>query len=96
LDLQPIHMNTHGVVHGGVLFTLAETVRHIALLTQPYMPDASARILDPLAVSPYQRGFTALESGVLKPGTELPPPVGVFPRIVEPTTGDKAGEGAKD
>ena len=31
LDLQPIHMNTHGVVHGGVLFTLADTAMGSAL-----------------------------------------------------------------
>ena len=31
LDLQPIHTNTHGVVHGGVLFTLADTAMGSAL-----------------------------------------------------------------
>jgi len=31
LDLQPVHMNTHGVVHGGVLFTLADTAMGSAL-----------------------------------------------------------------
>jgi len=31
LDLQAIHMNSHGVVHGGVLFTLADTAMGSAL-----------------------------------------------------------------
>jgi len=31
LDLQPVHTNTHGVVHGGVLFTLADTAMGSAL-----------------------------------------------------------------
>ena len=35
---------------GTVLYVLAETIRCVALLTQPIMPDASARILDLLAV----------------------------------------------
>ena len=33
-----------------VLFVLAETIRRIALLTQAFMPEGSARILDQLAV----------------------------------------------
>jgi acyl-CoA thioesterase len=32
LDLQPIHMNTHGVIHGGVLFTMADTAMGAALI----------------------------------------------------------------
>ena len=31
LDVQPVHTNTHGVVHGGVLFTLADTAMGSAL-----------------------------------------------------------------
>ena len=33
-----------------VLYVLAETIRRLALLTQAFLPDASARILDQLAV----------------------------------------------
>ena len=33
---------------GTVLYVLAETIRRLAILTQPLMPDASAKILEPL------------------------------------------------
>jgi methionyl-tRNA synthetase len=66
-----------------VLWVLADTVRRLAVLTQPYMPDASARLLDLLAVPVDQRAFATLDVS-LRPGTPLPPPVGVYPRHVEP------------
>ena len=67
-----------------VLYVLAETVRNIAILVQPIMPDAIAKMLDQLAVPGDARTFAALgETGALKPGTALPKPEGVFPRYVE-------------
>jgi methionyl-tRNA synthetase len=67
-----------------VLYVLAETVRHIAILVQPVMPDSMAKMLDQLAVPAGARTFAALgEGGALKPGTALPKPEGVFPRYVE-------------
>ena len=73
-----------------VLYVLAETIRHLALLTQPYMPDASARILDQLAVGEDARSFEFFgPDHALKPGTALPKPEGVFPRFQE-----EDGEGA--
>ena len=69
---------------GTVLYLLAETVRKLAILTQPLMPESSARLLDQLAVPPDGRSFDALVPGrELKPGTALPEPKGVFPRFVE-------------
>lgn len=68
---------------GTVLFTLAEAIRIVAILTQPFMPDASGRILDQLAVSPFARDFSALSESPLSPGTELPAPAPVFPRHLE-------------
>ncbi len=47
------------------------------------MPDASAKLLDSLGISVDARNFTALATRI-KPGAALPPPVGVFPRYVEP------------
>ena len=67
---------------GTVLYVLAEAIRHLALLTQPYMPDASARILDQLAVGEGARSFEFFgPDHALKPGTALPKPEGVFPRF---------------
>jgi methionyl-tRNA synthetase len=70
---------------------LAETIRHLALLTQPFMPDSSAKLLDQLAVPEDARTFEHLGADhALSPGTALPAPKGVFPRF---ENDDKAGEG---
>jgi methionyl-tRNA synthetase len=68
-----------------VLYVTAEVVRQVAILTQPAMPDASARLLDSLGIPEGRqaRDFAAIGTRI-KPGTALPPPVGVFPRYVEP------------
>ena len=69
-----------------VLYVLAETVRHLAILAQPVVPASAARLLDQLAVPADARSFAALgEGGALVPGTALPKPAGVFPRFVEET-----------
>jgi methionyl-tRNA synthetase len=61
-------------------------VRQIAILTQPAMPEASARLLDILGVpnDTESRNFAALRTPI-KPGRVLPAPAPVFPRYVEPT-----------
>jgi methionyl-tRNA synthetase len=66
-----------------VLYVTAEVVRQVAILTQPVMPDASAKLLDSLGVPQDARDFKALVTRI-KAGTALPAPVGVFPRYVEP------------
>jgi methionyl-tRNA synthetase len=66
-----------------VLWVLAETLRRLALLTQPFMPDASAKLLDLLAIPETERSFAAL-GAALPAGTALPAPAGIFPRHVEP------------
>lgn len=67
-----------------VLYVLAETVRHLAVVVQPFMPHSAARLLDQLALPADRRSFATLgEGGALKPGTPLPKPEGVFPRYVE-------------
>jgi methionyl-tRNA synthetase len=66
-----------------VLYTLAETIRHLGILVQPFVPGTAAKLLDQLAVRKTERSFAALEAAPLSPGTALPPPEGVFPRFVE-------------
>ena len=69
-----------------VLYVTAEVVRQIAILAQPAMPAASARMLDILGIPADERNFALLGGHVrIKPGTTLPPPVPVFPRYVEPS-----------
>ncbi len=67
-----------------VLWVLAETIRLLALATQPFMPTSSGRMLDQLAVSADRRHYGCFDSvNALKAGTPLPAPQGVFPRFVE-------------
>ena len=67
-----------------VLYTLAETLRALGIVLQPFMPQTMARFLDQLAIPADRRDFSSLgASGRLIPGTALPPPQGLFPRIVE-------------
>ena len=65
-----------------VLYTVVETVRRVALILQPIMPESTEKMLDLVAQPAGERGFDALNSR-LKAGTELPKPSGVFPRFVE-------------
>jgi methionyl-tRNA synthetase len=56
------------------------------------VPAAAGKLLDGLGQGPDARTFRALgEAGRLSPGTAIPPPVGVFPRYVEPE-GDAQSE----
>jgi len=67
-----------------VLWVLAEVIRHLAIMAQPFVPEAAAKLLDQLGVSAAARDFACLgEAGQVKPDTPLPPPSGIFPRFVE-------------
>jgi methionyl-tRNA synthetase len=74
---------------GTVLYTTAEVIRQIAIVAQPFMPVAAARLLDLLGVAEDRRGFAHLGAcGRLEPGTALPPPAPVFPRFEEEGDGE--------
>jgi methionyl-tRNA synthetase len=67
-----------------VLRVLVDTMRVIATLLQPFMPESIGRMLDQLGVPADARSLSAL-AVPLADGIALPAPQGVFPRYVEPT-----------
>ena len=67
-----------------VLYVLAEVVRHLAILAQPFMPGAAARLLDQVGVDDGNRAFADLgPEGALVAGMALPEPAALFPRFSE-------------
>jgi len=67
---------------GTVLYALAEVLRHLGIVMQPFVPAAAAMLLDQLAVPLEARRFADL-ADPLVPGRPLPAPRGIFPRFVE-------------
>ncbi|MGE3714435.1 MAG: methionine--tRNA ligase [Alphaproteobacteria bacterium] len=65
-----------------VLYCLAENIRIISILLQPFIPVSSSKILDSLAVPEDSRSYNhTTQHHALKSGTILPPPSPVFPRL---------------
>ena len=65
-----------------VLYILIETIRYIAILLLPFIPQAMDQLLDQLNIQKDERMFINLtENYALKPGANLPAPSGIFPRI---------------
>ena len=67
---------------GTVLYVLAEVVRQLAILTQPFMTNGPAALLDQIEQPQDARDFAALGTR-LAPGRAIRKPQGVFPRYVE-------------
>jgi methionyl-tRNA synthetase len=65
-----------------VLRVLADALRVVATVLQPFMPASMDRMLDQLGVPAGARNFAALAIP-LPDGVALPPPEGVFPRYLE-------------
>ena len=75
---------TDPVRMGEVLAVLAETIRKIAILVQPVMPDSASKILDQLGVDPAQRDFNFLVGEArLSSGQGIAKPEPVFPRFMD-------------
>jgi methionyl-tRNA synthetase len=70
---------------GTILYVTAQVLRIVAVLTQPFTPQAAERLLDLLAVAPEHRDFSfAQHADADAPGRALPEPSPIFPRYVEP------------
>ncbi|MDB5477960.1 MAG: methionine--tRNA ligase [Alphaproteobacteria bacterium] len=66
-----------------VLGVLCETVRRVAILCQPYMPDSCGRMLDQLMVAADKRNLADVSNEIgLEQGAVIEQPQGVFPRHV--------------
>lgn len=70
-----------------ILYTTAEAIRRLAILAQWVIPDGAGKILDLLAVPDGKRDFSDLDDWLV-PGTSLPAPSGVFPRLEMPADDD--------
>ncbi|MGA0593891.1 methionine--tRNA ligase [Enterovirga sp. CN4-39] len=69
-----------------VLYVTAEVLREIAIMAQPFVPDAAEKLLDLLAVPGEARAFAQVGAeNRLAAGLALPAPAPIFPRYVEPT-----------
>ena len=69
-----------------VLRVLLDTLRSIATVLQPFMPQSVEKMLVQLGVNEDERSFAALEV-LLPAGRSLPAPQGIFPRYVEQEAG---------
>ncbi|MDE2333362.1 MAG: methionine--tRNA ligase [Rhodospirillales bacterium] len=69
-----------------VLRVLADVLRALATVLQPFMPGSMARMLDQLGVAPDQRDLADLANPV-PDATVLPAPSPVFPRFVDEDRG---------
>jgi len=63
-----------------ILYATIDAIRQLAIMAQWVIPDGASRILDLLAVDEGARSFEALVVSLV-PGTSLPAPSGVFPRL---------------
>lgn len=65
-----------------VLYVLAEVIRVLGIAVQAVVPDSAAKILDQVVVPADKRQYEHMAAAnALTPGTTLPVPQGVFPRI---------------
>jgi len=70
-----------------ILAVTSEVLRAVAIITQPVMPVACAKLLDLLGVPDSARDFSHVGAkGRLDGGRLLPAPSGLFPRYVEEET----------
>jgi methionyl-tRNA synthetase len=66
------------------LYVPADTLRVIAELLRPFMPQTAERMLVMLGQTPAPASWASLQAGTLAPGIELGPVAPLFPRIELP------------
>ena len=72
-----------------VLAVLAESIRQIAILLQPFMPQSAKMILDQLCVDAAERDFSVIAGkGRLSGGKQIYKPSPIFPRYIEEAAAD--------
>ena len=70
---------------GTVLYVTAEVLRQVGILVLPFMPASAGKLLGLLAIPQHERRFAYLGGDHrIAVGANLPSPVAVFPRYVEP------------
>lgn len=67
---------------GTVLYVLAEVIRVLGIVVQPYVPQSAAKILAQLKIAENERDYSFVDNKkMLRSGFEIDPPEGVFPRL---------------
>lgn len=67
-----------------ILYTLIETIRCIAILLQPFIPESANTILDLIAIDKTERMFSCINrSHAIKPGKTILEPKPIFVKIEE-------------
>ena len=67
-----------------ILYVTAEVIRQVAIMAQPFTPEAASKFLDQLGIPEDARNFENLgESGRIASGATLSKPEPVFPRYVD-------------
>jgi methionyl-tRNA synthetase len=85
-DAEPWALNKAGEDErlGTVLYHILESIRWVAVMVDPFMPDSAGRILEQLGLDPEpgQRSRARIaEWGGLPPGAQVQPAEALFPRI---------------
>lgn len=89
-ETQPFKLaKTNLEATGRVLYALLESIRWYAWFVAPIMPDTASKMLSALGINieqEFQKGWdAALTWGQLEPGSTLPEPSPLFPRLEEKT-----------
>lgn len=74
--------NTDIVKMNKILYNLLETIRHIAIMLQPFIPESANKMLDQLCIKEEDRTFSKLNrDNAIKAGQTINKPYPIFPRI---------------